>query len=79
MSNFPVGSLVRLRSGGPTMTVNDMEDDYRECAWFDGSALTVIRFSVAALEDAGATVVAELQHPVWPSRIIPRDAVKEDK
>lgn len=36
MSEFKVGDVVRLKSGGPQMTIHDfLEDGKVECAWFD--------------------------------------------
>jgi len=38
---FKIGDLVKLKSGGPTMTVEDIGPNFAEettvyCAWFDG-------------------------------------------
>lgn len=53
------GSVVRLRSGGPLMTVTLISPrkcstksiDFASCAWFNGShKLTELEFPVAALE-----------------------------
>jgi uncharacterized protein YodC (DUF2158 family) len=40
------GELVRLRSGGPVMTVNQRSpvSQHIECFWFDGAQLCVGRF-----------------------------------
>lgn len=38
MSRFSVGDVVRLKSGGPKMTVTeDADDNTVRCMWFDGS------------------------------------------
>lgn len=35
MNNFSKGDLVQLKSGGPRMTVIDINDDKVICQWFD--------------------------------------------
>lgn len=39
MAEFKPGDVVHLKSGGPTMTVTRMEDEYGtmkvSCTWFD--------------------------------------------
>lgn len=38
MSNFKVGDVVKLKSGGPQMTVSETNDaEMLECTWFDSS------------------------------------------
>ncbi len=50
---LPPGTTVRLKSGGPVMTVNGYLDDARLCAWFDEHhRLENGEFSVDALEPA---------------------------
>ncbi len=48
-----VGDIVRLRSGGPKMTVTAVVDDYGtptvRCAWFDGSRQSQASFPAAAV------------------------------
>jgi uncharacterized protein YodC (DUF2158 family) len=48
------GKRVRLKSGGPPMTVEQLGDRYGEpvanCAWFDGKALKRESFPLPALE-----------------------------
>jgi len=37
-SKFKSGDCVKLKSGGPTMTVSNAKDDTIECSWFvDGT------------------------------------------
>lgn len=39
MAEFKTGDLVKLKSGGPTMTVQSVVDDRVYCQWFAGSKL----------------------------------------
>ena len=62
MTNLNVGDLVKLKSGGPLMTVRalttarfsspqDSPKDHVECQWFDEEHNSkVIRFPIAAVE-----------------------------
>lgn len=47
-----VGSIVKLKSGGPEMTVQHKESDptYYWCQWFAGKKLEKGRFAPASLE-----------------------------
>lgn len=53
MTNFDVGDLVRLKSGGPTMTITSTPNEYSAlcfCQWFDEmGALNKGRFPPDAL------------------------------
>lgn len=55
-AEITVGRRVRLKSGGPTMTVEHIGDRYgvaaAQCAWFDGKALKRDSFPPGALEVA---------------------------
>ena len=49
---FKVGDVVRLKSGGPNMTVlaNEEDIDFIICQWFDGEELKDGNFSPESLE-----------------------------
>jgi uncharacterized protein YodC (DUF2158 family) len=53
-----VGDIVKLKSGGPDMTVESFDDSivgmYVNCVWFDGSEVKRNRFPTAAVESARA-------------------------
>lgn len=48
---FSDGDVVRLKSGGPTMTVEQYDDIYQQvvCSWFAGDKHERARFSPASL------------------------------
>lgn len=48
-SPFPVGTTVRLNSGGPLMTVDGFENGTAFCAWFQGDEISRARFRIPAL------------------------------
>ncbi len=52
---FKVGDTVRLKSGGPSMTVAAHEEDIDLiiCQWFDGEELKEGQFSPESLELVG--------------------------
>ena len=50
--SFQIGSKVRLRSGGPNMTVEAISGDDVTCVWFDKNSTRERTFPVATLEDA---------------------------
>lgn len=47
-----IGDKVRLKSGGPEMTVNQLDNSGAgvECVWFDGTKRTSAFFSELTLE-----------------------------
>lgn len=51
MSNFNVGDVVYLKSGGPAMTVHRLIDDREnvECKWFQDDELEVSIFTQGSL------------------------------
>jgi uncharacterized protein YodC (DUF2158 family) len=50
---FDVGDTVRLRSGGPVMTINEKSQAGRLlCVWFDGNEVKHHAFKAEALEAA---------------------------
>ncbi|MGE6292203.1 YodC family protein [Aeromonas media] len=56
MSDFKVGDVVKLKSGGPDMTVNRIEEVNRfRCIWFlaDGTPQTGV-FAPEGLEKSGS-------------------------
>ncbi len=54
MANFEIGDVVRLRSGGPKMTVCKRDIGLVECCWFAESPVPVMgyQFSPDMLEFA---------------------------
>jgi uncharacterized protein YodC (DUF2158 family) len=60
-TRFRVGDLVKLRSGGPVMTVSDVPDPQAssrvnateyECVWFSGAKINSARFPAEVLDAA---------------------------
>lgn len=50
MNEFNLGNIVRLKSGGPLMTVIFLEGNLVNCTWFLDSVLTDAWFPSEALE-----------------------------
>lgn len=53
MMAFNVGDVVRLKSGGPLMTIVEIDDEEVTCVWFPTTDYTQVRrteFIDAALE-----------------------------
>lgn len=53
-SKFAIGSIVRLKSGGPEMTVQNVPTElsnYYRCQWFAGKKLESGSFQEASLEN----------------------------
>jgi len=49
-ASWQVGQVVRLKSGGPRMTVSAIRGDAIECTWFFGQERKVETFDVQLLE-----------------------------
>jgi uncharacterized protein YodC (DUF2158 family) len=49
---FRVGMNVKLRSGGPKMTIREISADTVRCSWFDKATLREADFPEDMLEDA---------------------------
>lgn len=48
---FAIGDIVKLKSGGPPMTVTDLAyPGLADVAWFDGADAKIARLPFAALE-----------------------------
>jgi uncharacterized protein YodC (DUF2158 family) len=50
MANFNSGDVVILKSGGPSMTVSDVEGDEVICDWFDGKKRMRDSFQASTLQ-----------------------------
>lgn len=48
--SFQKGDLVRLKSGGPVMTVTLVLGSTMECKWFSGSKSQKDRYAIEALD-----------------------------
>ncbi|NOK32368.1 DUF2158 domain-containing protein [Corallococcus exercitus] len=52
MKRYQAGDIVKLKSGGPEMTVQAMTSDGPRCQWFAGKKLESGIFPSASLEPA---------------------------
>lgn len=43
MGNFTVGDTVQLKSGGPVMTVESIDEEGLNCVWFGDLTNTALR------------------------------------
>lgn len=50
MSELKVGDLVKLKSSGPTMTIQSIGNNNAHCAWFVGDENKSAVFSLESLE-----------------------------
>lgn len=50
MAQFKVGDVVQLKSGGPRMTVSEVDSDGVTCSWFAGTDNKIGHFPADALE-----------------------------
>lgn len=49
MTLIKPGDQVRIKSGGPMMTVSAVEEDVAVCIWFEGKNQKVDRFNLVTL------------------------------
>ena len=50
MANVSIGSVVQLKSGGPAMTVNYIDNEDAYCQWFSGDKVEEARFPLQSLK-----------------------------
>jgi uncharacterized protein YodC (DUF2158 family) len=50
MNEFKVGDTVQLKSGGPPMTITEVNDEEATCVWFDRGEGKANAFVMAALQ-----------------------------
>ncbi|HEV3110067.1 MAG TPA: DUF2158 domain-containing protein [Candidatus Binataceae bacterium] len=49
---FQVGDVVKLKSGGPLMTIEEIDGDRAHCLWFKGDKRETGTFPLATLTKA---------------------------
>jgi uncharacterized protein YodC (DUF2158 family) len=54
VTNFSVGDVVRLKSGGPVMTIRLIEKDIAQCVWFEQTKKMEGAFSIYTIERVDA-------------------------
>ena len=58
---FQVGDVVRLKSGGQTMTIEEIgDDDNISCVWFQGTEVKRAPFVSATLKEAGTPGISSI-------------------
>jgi uncharacterized protein YodC (DUF2158 family) len=56
------GDVVKLKSGGPAMTITVLRDGYAMCSWFDENGKVHSRdFPVEALEECNVAIVTPVK------------------
>lgn len=62
MTDIKSGDEVRLKSGGPWMTVSAVEEDEAVCIWFEGQKQNVSRFNTVTLKikDSGGLDISKI-------------------
>lgn len=64
---FAIGDTVKLKSGGPMMTVAEIEGEEVVCLWFEKSQQFKQRFPAATLRvsepSTGGTTVVPIRRP----------------
>ncbi len=53
MEEFKVGDVVRLKSGGPLMTIESIKDEDLNCIWFVNNEVRSNYFSKLIIEKDG--------------------------
>jgi uncharacterized protein YodC (DUF2158 family) len=58
---FKLGDIVRLKSGGPDMTVKEVSENSNEyvCRWFSGSRLSQASFEADTVELAKSEITTD--------------------
>jgi uncharacterized protein YodC (DUF2158 family) len=56
MADFKKGDTVELKSGGPIMTVTQIENNRIFCVWFEGSKKHQDIFDESTLEEASKSI-----------------------
>jgi uncharacterized protein YodC (DUF2158 family) len=51
------GDPVRLRTGGPAMTINAMDDAVASCVWFVGNELREVKLPIGGLTPVTSEVI----------------------
>ncbi|WP_071795676.1 YodC family protein [Natronohydrobacter thiooxidans] len=54
VESLAAGDVVQLKSGGPLMTINWIEDGAAYCEWFDGKKNAGSSFPITSLTKKGS-------------------------
>jgi uncharacterized protein YodC (DUF2158 family) len=55
MNNLKPGDVVQLKSGGPIMTIRNIDGEWAQCDWFDDGKANQKLFNLSQLKEAEAS------------------------
>src|SRR3977135_1912720 len=70
MTNFAIGEVVKLKSGGHEMTVQEIMEDGAKCIWSDGKRVRSESFHPTLLIARGAPITGINIRIVYPDKDI---------
>lgn len=81
MEDLKIGDVVKLKSGGPIMTIQwiNEEDDSAKCSWFKGNEVGEKLFAIQSLKKTTEVLDKDVKNPdIYDEKGVPwKNRVKE--